>query len=389
MTSVIRGGKASPRFAAVAILLSALAACAGDPPSPEPAGPSASHHAAAAAADPPVSPLRSGERFVDLTAAKPYTPTPPNGGTDEYRCMIIDPKLTREQYLTGVQFQPQNAAMSHHTITFVVPPREAAAARAKDAQTPEEGWTCFGDLGLDSSTWADTWTPGAKETLLSPGLGYRMEPGGLLVLQIHYNLLGSGGKPAGTDQSGVRLRVTDGTAETVALDTATLAAPIELPCLPDDSGPLCDRDTAIADVRKRFGDEAGAMNDKLGQLCGGAEAGNTQSCDLPIPGPMTVYATRGHMHLLGRSITVELNPGTPKAHTLLDVPSFNFDDQALHVLDKPVDLKAGDTLRVSCTHDANLRRQLPQLKTLPPRYVVWGEGTSDEMCLGLLTVSTR
>jgi protein involved in polysaccharide export with SLBB domain len=84
-----------------------------------------------------------------------------------------------------------------------------------------------------------------------------------------------------------------------------------------------------------------------------------------------------------------LNPGTPKAHTLLDVPSFNFDDQALHVLDKPVDLKAGDTLRVSCTHDANLRRQLPQLKTLPPRYVVWGEGTSDEMCLGLLTVSTR
>jgi hypothetical protein len=30
---------------------------------------------------------------------------------------------------------------------------------------------------------------------------------------------------------------------------------------------------------------------------------------------------------------------------------------------------------------------LPQLKKLPPRYVVYGDGTSDEMCLGLLTVS--
>jgi hypothetical protein len=44
-------------------------------------------------------------------------------------------------------------------------------------------------------------------------------------------------------------------------------------------------------------------------------------------------------------------------------------------------------VRVTCTHDANLRRQLPQLESLPPRYVVWGEGTSDEMCLGLLTAA--
>ena len=50
-------------------------------------------------------------------------------------------------------------------------------------------------------------------------------------------------------------------------------------------------------------------------------------------------------------------------------------------------VKAGDTIRVTCTHDAGLRRELPQLSKLPPRYVVWGDGTSDEMCLGLLTVT--
>jgi hypothetical protein len=102
---------------------------------------------------------------------------------------------------------------------------------------------------------------------------------------------------------------------------------------------------------------------------------------------MTVYAALGHMHLLGRSIKVEVNPGTAKARTLLDVPSFNFDNQKLEPLPTPVDLTPKDTVRVTCTHDAALRRQLPQLSKLPPRYVVWGDGTSDEMCLGLLIAS--
>jgi hypothetical protein len=90
------------------------------------------------------------------------------------------------------------------------------------------------------------------------------------------------------------------------------------------------------------------------------------------------------MHLLGRSIKVELNPGTPGAQTLLDVPNYNFDDQAIRPLAKPVTVKPGDTFRVTCTHDAGLRKLLPQLRNVPPRYVVWGDGTSDEMCLGLV-----
>ena len=97
-----------------------------------------------------------------------------------------------------------------------------------------------------------------------------------------------------------------------------------------------------------------------------------------------VQAVAGHMHLLGRSIKVELNPDTPKARTLLDVPVYNFDDQNAHPVSEPVTVAPGDVLRVTCTHDASLRRQLPELKPLPPRYVVWGDGTSDEMCLGIV-----
>ena len=71
------------------------------------------------------------------------------------------------------------------------------------------------------------------------------------------------------------------------------------------------------------------------------------------------------MHLLGRSIKVELNPGTARAQTLLDVPAYDFDNQGARALPTPVAVKPGDTYRVTCTHDAALRSQLPALQGLP------------------------
>ncbi len=53
-------------------------------------------------------------------------------------------------------------------------------------------------------------------------------------------------------------------------------------------------------------------------------------------------------------------------------------------LPRPVPVSAGDTYRVTCTHDPTLRRQLAELRGVPPRYVVWGDGTTDEMCLGIV-----
>ena len=50
----------------------------------------------------------------------------------------------------------------------------------------------------------------------------------------------------------------------------------------------------------------------------------------------------------------------------------------------PIAVKAGDTIRVECTFDPTLRQKIMQLKSLAPRYVTWGEGSSDEMCLGVI-----
>jgi hypothetical protein len=93
------------------------------------------------------------------------------------------------------------------------------------------------------------------------------------------------------------------------------------------------------------------------------------------------------MHLLGRSLKLILNPGTPEEKTILNVANYNFDDQSSTILKTPIAVKAGDTIRVECTFDPTLRQQIPQLKTLEPRYITWGEGSSDEMCLGVIAAA--
>ena len=167
-----------------------------------------------------------------------------------------------------------------------------------------------------------------------------------------------------------------------------LVAPVELPCAKGETGSLCDRETAVLDLMQRFGAGSGATVAGLQLLCDGdvvkPRAGPTQRCDRRVSSPMVVRAAAGHMHLLGRSIKIELNPGTPRARTLLNRAVWDFDNQRATPLPKQVRVARGDVLRVTCTHDAGLRQLIPELEDEQPRYVTWGEGTSDEMCLGIV-----
>ncbi|MEU4693497.1 monooxygenase [Actinoplanes sp. NPDC023714] len=399
----MRSTRPALAVAAVALLLGAAACAAGpavEEPAAAPAASSADPHSAdphsadphsghSAGSAPPPTPLRAGERFVDVGLAQPYTPAAPSGGTDEYRCFLVDPQLTEEAYLTGSRFLPQNGAIVHHAIFYRVSPEQAKTAERVDAEADGEGWTCFGDSGVQGETaWVAHWAPGAGETLMPDGFGFAMPPGSKLIMQVHYNLLNT----SGSDQSGMKMRLAPADAGIKPLETALVQAPIELPCEPGGTGPLCDRDAAIADVAKRFGPESAQLVDGLNQWCNGGRApksGTTQHCDQPVGEGGTIYMAAGHMHLLGRSIKVELNPGTPEARTVLDVPAYDFDNQALVPLKQPIDVAKGDVVRVTCTHDAGLRKQLPQLRKLPSRYVVWGEGTSDEMCLGIMVMAPK
>jgi hypothetical protein len=202
-------------------------------------------------------------------------------------------------------------------------------------------------------------------------------------MQVHYNLLGG----PGPDRSATLLRLAPGTEHLTPLSTMLLPAPVELPCRPGHTdSPLWDRTTAIADVVQRFG-PVGQTNNWLDVLCREKpKASEVTSCTRTVTEPTTIRSVAGHMHLLGRSIKIEVDPGTPRARTVLDIPVWNFDDQGAKPV-KPVPLKVGDTLKVTCRHVQWLRDKLPAFQGQPDRYVVWGEGTMDEMCLGILVVT--
>ena len=338
------------------------------------------------------SPLRRGEKRTTLTMPAAYTPSAPTGvGTDDYRCFLLDPGLDEDVYLTGTNVLPGNPSVVHHVILFRVPPDKVREAERLDDSTPGEGWTCFGGSGisgefnnLDDASWLGAWAPGGKESVTRNGYGVELAPGSRIVMQVHYNLL-AGASP---DTSSTQIRWMPRSADLTPIHTYLMPAPVELPCRPGhDSGPLCDRDAAVADVKARFGFGPGSTADLLHLLCQTpTEPSEVSSCTRTVGRPMTILGVAGHMHLLGRSIRIEVNPGTPRARTVLRIPVWDFDNQGAKPI-RPVHLDPFDTVRVTCRHVQWLRDKLPSFEGQQEKYVVWGEGTTDEMCLGLLQVT--
>jgi hypothetical protein len=153
------------------------------------------------------------------------------------------------------------------------------------------------------------------------------------------------------------------------------------------SGPLCSRSASLADLGQRFGSHIVRFVDLLETVCGRDASnplpGDSTSCSWPIDFTGKIIVVTAHMHLLGQSFSLVLDPGTARQKTLLEVPNYNFDYQRSYAI-APVTVGRSDVLRVTCSYDPKLRELLPQTRRLPPRFITWGDGSSDEMCLAIV-----
>ena len=206
-------------------------------------------------------------------------------------------------------------------------------------------------------------------------------------MQVHYNLL-NGRAP---DRSRAVLTVAPASTGLEPLQTVLLPAPVELACARDERGRLCARTEALRDLSRKYASAAAFAPAGLLVLCRGSaanpKAGAVSACDRRIATPTTIYVAAGHMHLLGAAIRLELNPGTPRAKVLLEIPRWDFHWQNAYALVRPVRAESGDTVRVTCRYDVRKRQRGEHGAPKTPRYVLWGEGTTDEMCLGILQVA--
>lgn len=336
-------------------------------------------------------------RTYTVTMAKAHLPAAPANGTDDYRCFLLDPQVKEDSIIRSIQFVPQRKNYVHHAIIFRVSDVNIAEAIAKDKNG--KGWPCFGGTGLGSnlasfvtSPWISSWAPGRGIDVSPAGYGIPFKKGERFVLQVHYNLLAADGGTLMTDQSKIIMKAVAAKGATVKqLHVELFPAPVELACPEGVTGPLCDRRASLIDLASRTNGASALEAAGISALCGKNPfkpiPSTTSTCDKVINTNFNVIAAAPHMHLLGRSLKLILNPDTPKQQVLLNVTNYDFDNQSAKVLPKPVKVVAGDTIRVECTFDPKLRQLIPSLRKLPARYVTWGEGSSDEMCLGVIAAT--
>lgn len=336
-------------------------------------------------------------KTYSVRMVKAHLPSAPKNGTDDYRCFLLDPKVKEDSIIRSIQFIPQQKDYVHHAIIFRV--TDANLAEAIKLDKGGTGWPCFGGSGLGgmlssfvTSPWISSWAPGRGIDVSPAGYGIPFKKGERFVLQVHYNLLAAHGSHLVTDQSKIVMKAVPAKGATVKqLHVELFPAPVELDCPAGVTGPLCDRKASLLDLAGRTNNASALEAAGISALCGQNPfkpmASLTSTCDKVITSNFNIIAAAPHMHLLGRSLKLILNPGTAKEQLIFNVPNYNFDDQSAKVLKTPVKVVAGDTIRVQCTFDPTLRQKLPALRNLEPRYITWGEGSSDEMCLGVIAAT--
>ncbi|GAB4526577.1 MAG: hypothetical protein OHK0046_43520 [Anaerolineae bacterium] len=319
----------------------------------------------------------------DYVYTMPEAYLPDEDKTDDYRCFIADPAFTDPTFVTGFVFEPDQTEQVHHAIIYKVNASVRARADRMNGSDGKAGWACYNDTRLPGGDeeMVGTWTPGTFPETFPDNTGYLMQPGDFFVMQIHY-WTGNGGVD---DASGFYLQLEEGDSGVTPLFTVPLQAPVEIPCPVGVEGPQCERNYAIQRAAELYGVEFARRPAELLAGCGRNlqrdysnldPANAVSSCEIRVPWFLTAVGIYGHMHELGKSIRIELNPDSDNPIVLLDIPAWDFHWQDRYQFVEPVVTKPGDVLRMTCTWDATLAED--------PRYIVWGEGTQDEMCFGTL-----
>lgn len=309
--------------------------------------------------DPAEAPVAVASNARTLSRVDHELPMPvaytPRVSPDEYRCFFIDWPEQESTYVTGFGVKPGFEPIVHHVIAYLARPDALSAFEALDAKDAEPGWACYGGPGGNAkeSSWVSGWAPGAVGADFPKGTGIEIPPGSKLIVQMHYNTSAAAATP---DQTALLVKV-DKTVE-------KKAATIPFTNISWVTDHTMDIPPHTNDVMHSYaGDPTKFMN----FLTGGAITSNV---------PLTIYTAGAHMHTFGRSISLEINRADGATECLVDIERWNFHWQGQYAFAQPKVFDPGDFLTMKCTYDNPTSNAIN-----------WGEGTGDEMCLGVYYVT--
>ena len=245
--------------------------------------------------------------------------------------------------------------MAHHGIAYLVDAPAVSAMKAKDGADGKPGWSCYGGTGLRSEiSIIASWTPGTLGIRFPAGTGFLIEPNQAVVLQLHYNLWTTNAP----DRSRVAFELESGDADLTQLYTLPLTAPVEIPCPAGVAGPQCERENAIKRLAEVYGAGSARFADRQLRICRqtladyagntGAEARGVCDTTWRYSDGLTVYGALAHMHELGVSFRMTLNPESEAPVVLLDIPRWDFYWQEHYTFAEPLVVERGDVVRIEC-----------------------------------------
>ncbi|MFO7561397.1 MAG: hypothetical protein R6X02_02035 [Enhygromyxa sp.] len=306
------------------------------------------------------------EFHADLTLQmlEPYTPTQ---SPDDYRCFVI-PWDGPKPWVTGFRVVPDQRSIVHHVIAFAIDPAQAAIVDNLDANEEGPGYTCFGDPGLQDARWLGSWAPGGAAMVFPEGTGSRLEPGSRVVMQVHYNTSAAG--PV-ADQSAIELSLADAVERPLITTPATKIGWVlgSDPMIIPAGDPEVTHATEI-DLRSGYW---------ATRVAGTGVA----------PGEDLVLHTLGlHMHQLGVRGRISIIRANGEQDCALEIPAWDFGWQNGYQLVEPIRIAPGDKVGLQCWWDNSAENQpIIDGEKVEPIDVAWGEGTRDEMCLAILSVT--
>ena len=274
-----------------------------------------------------------GKPDLVLKAARPFVL--PVGGTDMYWNFIFPVPIEGTRWVKAVEIRPGDKRFVHHA-NILVDRQQNSRKKEKEAGAGFEGM----EIKIESETFDPDshflfWKPGTTPYVEPEGMALRLDKGTDLVLNVH---LQPSGKP----------EIIEPTIGIYFTDRPATKFPMLLQLQND----------AKLDI------PAGDWNFVV-------------TDDLTLPIDVDLLAIYPHAHYLGRDLTATATLPDGSVKTLIHIPQWDLNWQAVYRYEEPVFLPGGTTVRMRYVYDNS--ESNPLNPNHPPKRVQGGNRSKDEM----------
>jgi Flp pilus assembly protein TadD len=276
----------------------------------------------------------------DLVVSMPVPFVVPADGPDVFRNFVLPITLPARRYVRALEFRPGNARVVHHARILL---DDTGDIRRRDGKESQPG---FPGMDVPGARFPDGhflgWAPG--KAVGREAYPWPLDPATDFVVQLHL-------KPSGRPEP---VRVSIG---------------LYLTETPPERTPLMLR-LGSKTIDMAAGDSHYEITDRF---------------DIPVD--VTALSVYPHAHYLAKEMIVRAIVPGGRILTLLHIPNWNFNWQDEYHYAQPIALPRGTTIEMHYRYDNSADN--PHNPNVPPRRVVFGSETTDEMGELLVQVLTK